>query len=52
VQHLGEIKKEQWMNDGSWFAVVEIPAGLQNEFFDELNKETHGNIETKIISEG
>jgi len=36
------------MNDGSWHAVVEIPAGLQNEFFDELNKETHGNIHTKI----
>ncbi|MBC8500308.1 MAG: ribosome assembly factor SBDS [Nanoarchaeota archaeon] len=52
VQHFGEIKKDQWMNDGSWFAVVEIPAGLQNEFFDELNKETHGNIETKILSEG
>ncbi|NQU99068.1 ribosome assembly factor SBDS [Candidatus Woesearchaeota archaeon] len=51
VQHFGEIKKDQWMNDGSWFAVVEIPAGLQNEFFDELNKETHGNIETKILSE-
>ncbi|MFH1770850.1 MAG: ribosome assembly factor SBDS [archaeon] len=51
VTKFGEIKKEQWMNDGSWFAVVEIPAGLQNEFFDELNKETHGNIETKIISE-
>ncbi|MBU1200867.1 MAG: ribosome assembly factor SBDS [Nanoarchaeota archaeon] len=51
VQHFGHIKKEEWMNDGSWFAVVEIPAGLQNEFFDELNKETHGNIDTKILSE-
>lgn len=51
VTKFGEIKKEQWMNDGSWFAVVVIPAGLQNEFFDELNKETHGNIDTKILSE-
>lgn len=51
ISKFGEIKKEQWMNDGSWFAVVEIPAGLQNEFFDELNKETHGNMETKILSE-
>ncbi len=51
VQSMAEIKKEEWMNNGSWFAVVEIPAGLQNEFFDELNKETHGNIDTKILSE-
>ncbi|MFH1589316.1 MAG: ribosome assembly factor SBDS [archaeon] len=51
VTKFGDIKKEQWMNDGSWFAVVEIPAGLQNEFFDELNKETHGNIEAKILGE-
>lgn len=51
ISKYGDIKKEQWMNDGSWFAVVEIPAGLQNEFFDELNKETHGNIDTKILSE-
>jgi len=29
--------------------VVEIPAGLQGEFFDKLNKLTSGNNETKII---
>lgn len=51
IQHFANIKKEEWLNDGSWLGVVEIPAGLQNEFFDELNRETHGNIETKILSE-
>lgn len=51
VQRMAEIKKEEWLNDGSWFAVVEIPAGIQNEFFDELNKETKGDITTKILSE-
>ncbi|MBU1029767.1 MAG: ribosome assembly factor SBDS [Nanoarchaeota archaeon] len=49
IQNLGKILNEQWLNDGSWSATVEIPAGLQNEFFDELNKETHGDIEIKII---
>ncbi|MAG38555.1 ribosome assembly factor SBDS [Candidatus Woesearchaeota archaeon] len=49
VQRISQIKKEEWLNDGSWMAVVEIPAGLQNEFFDEINKETHGNVKTKIL---
>jgi len=51
IQKFGIIKKEEWLNDGSWLAVIEIPAGLQNEFFDELNKETHGNVDTKIVNE-
>ncbi len=49
IQNFGKIKSENWENDGSWLAEVEIPAGLQNEFFDELNKETHGNMESKIL---
>ncbi len=51
IQRMAEIKKDEWMNDGSWFAVVEIPAGMQNEFFDELNKETKGDLTTKILGE-
>jgi len=41
--------KEEWESDGSLIAVVEIPAGLQGEFFDKLNKLTSGNNETKVI---
>jgi len=43
------IKKEQWLGDGSLIAVIEIPAGMQGEVFDKLNKQTAGQIETKII---
>ncbi|MCI4435120.1 MAG: ribosome assembly factor SBDS [Thermoplasmata archaeon] len=46
---MGTIVKDEWGDDGSWRAVVEIPAGMQAEFFDMLNKKTHGNIETKIL---
>ena len=28
---------------------VEIPAGIAPELFDELNKLTHGNIESKVV---
>ncbi|MDP8011631.1 MAG: ribosome assembly factor SBDS [Thermoplasmata archaeon] len=45
----GTLLKEQWLNDGSWVAIVEIPAGIQTEFFDMLNKKTHGNVETKFV---
>jgi ribosome maturation protein SDO1 len=44
-----KMMKEEWESDGSLIAVVEIPAGLQGEFFDKLNKLTSGNNETKII---
>ncbi|NYZ60660.1 ribosome assembly factor SBDS [Candidatus Micrarchaeota archaeon] len=43
------IKKEQWLGDGSLVVMLEIPAGMQGELFDKLNKLTAGQIETKII---
>ena len=44
-----KMMKEEWGSDGSLIAVVEIPAGLQGDFFDKLNKLTSGNNETKIV---
>ncbi|MEW6528404.1 MAG: ribosome assembly factor SBDS [Candidatus Micrarchaeota archaeon] len=43
------ILKEQWMGDGSLIVVIEIPAGIQGEFYSKINKMTAGNNETKII---
>ncbi|NLV25822.1 MAG: ribosome assembly factor SBDS [Methanomicrobiales archaeon] len=43
------IEKEEWQKDGSWICVVIIPAGIQNEFYDLINKISQGNAETKII---
>lgn len=45
----GVLKENSWLNDGSWFGIIEIPAGLQNEFFDEINGSTHGRAITKIL---
>ena len=44
------IEKEQWLNDGSLIAVIEIFAGLQGEVFDKLNKLSAGQVETKILN--
>ncbi len=49
ITDFGKIIREEWQKDGSWIGVVEIPAGLQSEFYDKLNKRTKGDVETKII---
>ena len=47
---MGKVLKNEWLNDGSWAAVVEIPAGMQNDLFDKLNGLTQGTVETKILN--
>ena len=44
----GTLLKDEWRSDGSWEGLVELPAGAQTEFYEELNKKTHGNVETKL----
>ena len=43
------ISKEEWTSDGSLVAVIEIPAGLQGEVYDRLNKLTGGTVQTKVL---
>ena len=45
LKKFGNLLKEDWLNDGSMLATVEVPAGLQNDLFDSLNNLTHGQIE-------
>ncbi len=49
VKNYGTIKREEWQNDGSWVAVVELPAAMQMELLDTLGKETQGNVQSKIV---
>lgn len=49
VRTLGELKKEEWQNDGSWVGVLEMPAGAQGEAYDRLNGLTQGSVETRLI---
>ncbi len=44
------LKSEKWLQDGSLFASLEFPAGLQSYFFDKINSATKGSASTKIIS--
>lgn len=45
----GTLLKDEWQNDGSLYAVIEIPAGLREEFYDKINAVTHGDILTKLL---
>ncbi|MDN7013542.1 ribosome assembly factor SBDS [Methanoculleus sp. FWC-SCC3] len=45
----GSLEQEEWQKDGSWIAVVKIPAGIQEEFYDLVNKVSKGNAETRIV---
>ncbi|MBU1203646.1 MAG: ribosome assembly factor SBDS [Nanoarchaeota archaeon] len=49
LKQYGKLIKDEWRSNGDLIAVVELPAGMQQEFFDELNKMSHGKIETKTI---
>ena len=49
VRGFGTIKKEEWKADGSWFTIVEMPAGLYGSFLEKLGEMTKGNLEAKMM---
>ena len=49
IKNAGMLEQDEWQKDGSWIAVVRIPAGIQEEFYDLVNKISKGNAETRII---
>ena len=44
------VEKEEWQNDGSWIGVLKIPAGIQGDFYDMINRLTKGDGEVKILN--
>jgi len=49
VKGFGTIKREEWRADGSWFAIIEMPAGLYGPFLDKIGEKTRGNLEAKLV---
>jgi len=49
INTFGKKLQEEWQNDGSLVAVVELPGGMEEDFHKQLNALCHGNVETKII---
>lgn len=49
LSSIGEIKKSNWLNDGSLLVEIEIPAGMQEELIERINKVTHGSANIKVL---
>ena len=49
VKNFGKMLKDEWLNDGSWLGVIEIPGGLETELYENLNNATKGEVETKVV---
>jgi len=45
----GSTKQEEWLGDGSLVLVIEIPSGIESEFYLHLNKLTKGTVQTKVL---
>ena len=49
VNSFGKILRDEWQKDGSWIVVLEMPAGLEEDFYDKVNAMCHGEIESKVL---
>ncbi len=44
-----KVSKEEWQGDGSYIALLKVPAGMRDDVFSFLNLITKGDVETKIV---
>jgi ribosome maturation protein SDO1 len=51
IRGYGELEREEWQADGSWVGVITFPAGMQNDFYDQVNEISSGEAETRLIKD-
>jgi ribosome maturation protein SDO1 len=49
VKGFGKIRNEEWRADGSWFSIIEMPAGLYGRFLEKIGEITRGNVKAKLL---
>jgi ribosome maturation protein SDO1 len=49
LKGMGKLSEEAWGSDGSWSALLEIPAGVQTELLEKLNSRTKGAAEAARV---
>ncbi|MFW5946141.1 MAG: ribosome assembly factor SBDS [Candidatus Natronoplasma sp.] len=49
LKNMGNIEDEEWLNDGRWQAIIQIPGGIQDEFYEKINDITKGEAEIEEI---
>jgi ribosome maturation protein SDO1 len=48
IKGFGTIRREEWRANGSWYGVLEMPAGMYAPFLNKLGEVTKGSGEAKI----
>jgi len=51
IHDFGEVKKEEWAGKEQ-YCLIEIPAGVRDDFTGQLNNITHGNVNIKVLERG
>ncbi|MCE5298605.1 MAG: ribosome assembly factor SBDS [Methanoregulaceae archaeon] len=51
IQPVAQMEKDEWQKDGSWICVVRIPAGIQGDFYDLINRITRGQGEVRVLNQ-
>jgi len=49
ISQVGKITRDEWQSNGCWIGVVELPAGMRDDFLGKLAERTKGDVETKIL---
>lgn len=49
IHPFGNIINEEWQQDGSWIAIVEMAGGLQDDFNHKMASISGGEAETRLI---
>ena len=49
IKKYGLILKEEWTNHGYYIAVVEMPGGMESEFYEKINNICHGEVEATVL---
>lgn len=48
--HKYELQKEQWDSQGNYLVLLELPGGMKQNFINDLNHITRGDVEIKVVS--
>lgn len=49
VVKFAKVVNEKYRTDGTWEALLEIPAGLQDVLISRINDITHGDADVRIL---
>jgi ribosome maturation protein SDO1 len=49
ISQAGKITRDEWQSNGNWIGVIELPAGMRDDFLGKLAERTKGDVETKIL---